>query len=114
MAVPIVALVGTFLLAVLFYGVTAHLAARYVLGDVPVVRAFVVGVVPAAISFALQAYAPAIVIFVSATADFFAIRTVYRLKYRTAGLVALAHYTVSAIVGITIFNLVRLLSTAPT
>ncbi|WP_137284331.1 DUF7473 family protein [Halorussus salinisoli] len=114
MAVPIVALVGTFLLTVLFYGVTAHIAARYVLGDVPIVRAFAVGVVPAIISFALQAYGPAIVILVSASADFFTIRAVYRLKYKTAGVVTLAHYTVSALLGITIFNLVRLLGTAPT
>jgi hypothetical protein len=114
MAVPIVALVGTFLLAVLFYSVTAHIAARYVLGDVPLKRALLVGVVPAIISFALQAYGPAVVILVSAAADFFAIRAVYRLKYKTAGVVAAAHYTVSALFGITIFNLVRLLGTAPT
>lgn len=114
MVVPVVALVGTFLLAVLFYGVTAHVAARYVLGEVPVVRAFAVGVVPAVISFALAPYHPAYVIPIAATADFFAIRVIYRLKYRTAGLVALAHYTVSALAGITIYNLVRLLGTAPT
>lgn len=110
----VVALVGTFLLAVLFYGVTAHVAARYVLGDVPVLRALVVGFVPAVVAFALQAYHPGIIILVSAVADFLAIRAVYRLQYRTAGLVAAAHYTVSALAGITIFNLVRLLSTAPT
>jgi len=114
MATPLVALVGTFLLAVLFYGVTAHIAARYVLGDVPLVRAFAVGVVPAVVAFALQAYGPALVIAVSAAADFFAIKAVYRLKYRTTVVVTLAHYTVSALVGITIFNLVRLLATAPT
>ncbi|UPW01469.1 hypothetical protein M0R88_05030 [Halorussus gelatinilyticus] len=114
MAVPVVALIGTFLLAVLFYGVTAHIAARYVLGDVPILRAFVVGLVPALISFALQAYGPLVVILVSATADFFAIRGVYRLRLRTAGLVTLVHYTVSAIAGITVLNIVRLLSTAPT
>ncbi|WP_135824736.1 DUF7473 family protein [Halorussus ruber] len=115
MAVPIVALVGTFLLAVLFYSVTAHIAARYVLGDVPITRAFLVGVVPAVISFALEAYQnPAVIIAIALAADFFAIRAVYRLRYRTAGVVALAHYTVSALFGITIFNLVRLLGTAPT
>jgi hypothetical protein len=113
MAVTVVALVGTFLLAALFYAVTAHIAARYVLGDVPIPRAFAVGVVPAIISFALQAYGPGVVILVSATADFFAIRGVYRLKYKTAVLVTLAHYTVSALVGITVFNLWRLLRTAP-
>ena len=114
MATPLVALVGTFLLAVLFYGVTAHIAARYVLGDVPLVRAFAVGVVPAIIAFALQAYGPAVVIALSAAADFFAFKAIYRLRYRTTVVVTLAHYTVSALVGITIFNLVRLLSTAPT
>lgn len=114
MAIPVVALVGTFLLAVLFYSVTAHIAARYVLGDVPVKRALLVGVVPAVIAFALQAYGPAVIILVSASADFFTIRAVYRLKYKTAGFVAMAHYTVSALAGIAIFNLVRLLGTAPT
>lgn len=114
MATTLVALVGTFLLAVLFYGVTAHVAARYVLGDVPLARAFAVGLVPAVIAFALQAYGPALVIAVSAAADFFAIKAVYRLRYRTTVVVTLAHYTVSALVGITIFNLVRLLATAPT
>jgi hypothetical protein len=114
MAVPVVSLVGTFLLAVLFYGVTAHLAARYVLGDVPIARAFAVGAVPALVSFALGPYHPVYVIPLAAGADFFAIRAIYRLEYRTAGLVALAHYTVSAILGITIYNLVALLSTAPT
>ncbi|PSP55600.1 hypothetical protein BRC82_04790 [Halobacteriales archaeon QS_1_67_19] len=113
MAQPVVALVATFLLAVLFYGATAHIAARYVLGDAPIGRAFLVGIVPALVSFALRPYAPAIVIPLAAGADFFAIRAVYRLQYRTAGLVAAAHYTVSAIAGITVFNLVRLLGTAP-
>ena len=114
MAVPVVALVGTFLLAVLFYGVTAHIAARYVLGDVPVARAFIVGVAPAVVSFALQAYHPLVVIPLAVAADFFAIRAVYRLKYLSAGLVTVAHFTVSAILGITLYNLVALLSTAPT
>jgi hypothetical protein len=114
MAVPVAALVGTFVLTMLFYAATAHLAARYVLGDVPIVRALAVGVVPAVISFALQAYQnPGVIILLALAADFFAIRAIYRLRYRTAGLVAVAHYTLSAILGITIFNLVRLLSTAP-
>ncbi|MFC4550339.1 MULTISPECIES: DUF7473 family protein [Halorussus] len=112
--VSVTALVGTFVLAVLFYGVTAHIAARYVLGEVPISRAFVVGVVPAIISFALQAYHPAVVIPLAVVADFFAVRGVYRLKYLTSGLVTAAHFTVSALLGIAIYNLVALLSTAPT
>lgn len=116
MAVPggVIAIVGTFLLTVFFYAVTAHIAARYVLGDVPVSRALAVGVVPAVVSFLLQQYGPAVSILVAAGADLVAIQAIYRLKYRTAAIVALVHYTVAAILGITIFNLVRLLSTAPT
>ncbi|WP_132058990.1 DUF7473 family protein [Halorussus amylolyticus] len=115
MAVSVVPLLGTFVVAVVFYSVTAHLAARFVLGDVPLKRAFVVGLVPAIISFALQAYQnPAIIIVLALAADFFTIRAVYRLRYRTAGMVAVVHYTVSVILGLTIFNLVRLLGTAPT
>lgn len=110
----LLALVGTFLVTVLFYAATAHLAARYVLGDVPVSRALLVGVVPAIVSFLLQQYGPAISILVAAGADLLAIQAIYRLRYRTAAIVALVHYTVAAILGITIFNLVRLLSTAPT
>ncbi|WP_158058738.1 DUF7473 family protein [Halorussus halophilus] len=116
--VALTALVVTFLLAVLFYGVTAHIAARYVLGSVPISRAFLVGLVPAVISFALQAYQSslgvALIIVLALSADFFAIRAVYRIKYRTTALVAIAHYTISVLFGITILNLVRLLGTAPT
>ena len=116
MAVPggIVPVVGTFVVTYLFYAATAHIAARYVLGSVPVSRALLVGVVPAVVSFLLQQYGPAISILVAAGADLVAIQAIYRLQYRTAGIVALVHYTVAAILGITIFNLVRLLSTAPT
>lgn len=116
MAVPggIVALVGTFLVTFLFYAATVHIAARYVLGDVPVSRALAVGVVPAVVSFLLQQYGPAVSIVVAAGADLIAIQAVYRLRYRTAAVVALVHYTVAAIAGITIYNLIALLSTAPT
>jgi hypothetical protein len=109
----VLAYLGTFLLAALFYTLTAHIAARYVLGTVPLKRAAIVGLVPAAIALLLQQYGPAIVIAVSLAADFLAIRVVYRLKYRTTTLVAVAHCTVSALLGITIFNLVSLLGTAP-
>ena len=110
----LLAIVGTFLVTYLFYATTAHIAARYVLGDVPVARALLVGIVPAVVSFLLQQYGPAISILVAAGADLVAIQAIYRLRYRTAAIVALVHYTVAAILGITIFNLVRLLSTAPT
>lgn len=110
----VVPVVGTFVLAVLFYSFTAHIAARYVLGDVPARHALVVGAVPAVVSFLLQQYGAGVVILFAAAADLVAIQAVYRLKYKTAGLVAIVHYTVSVILGIALFNLARLLSTAPT
>ena len=109
----LVAIVGTFLLTVVFYSITAHIAARYVLGSVPIRLAFAVGLVPALISFLLQQYGGVVVIVLAAAADFVAIQAVYRLKYRTAGLIAVVHYTVAALLGLAIFNLVRLLATAP-
>ena len=104
---------GTFLLAAAFYATTAHLAARYVLGDVPLVRAAVVGAVLAAVSVALQRFGPLVVIGVTIVVDFVTIRTTYRLAHRTAALVTLVHYTVSVILGITVYNLISLLATAP-
>ena len=109
----LVAIAGTFLLTLVFYSITAHIAARYVLGDVPIRLAFVVGLVPATISFLLQQYGGLVVIALAAVTDFVAIQAVYRLKYRTAGMVAVVHYTVAALLGIAVFNLVRLLATAP-
>jgi hypothetical protein len=110
----LVAFVGTFLALTIGYALTAYIAARYVLGEVPAKRALLVGAVPAAVSLLLQQYGPAVAIAVTLLADFFAIRSAYRLENRLAGLVALVHYTVTAILGITLVNLIGLLSTAPT
>jgi len=109
-----VAVLGTFLAAVAFYSLTAHIAARYVLGDVRARRALLVGTVPAVLSVLLQRYGPAVTIATTLLADFFAIRGAYRLGNRVAGMVALAHYTVTVILGITLYNLIALLGTAPT
>jgi hypothetical protein len=108
-----IAFLGTFLVAAIFYALTLHLAARYVLGDVPLQRAFVVGPILALAAILLQRYGPAIVIVATLGLDAFAISAVYRLSWRSTALVAVAHYTLAAIVGITIFNLVALLQTAP-
>ncbi|MDY6819631.1 MAG: hypothetical protein SVG88_13310 [Halobacteriales archaeon] len=108
-----IAYFGTFLVTTVFYTLTTFIATRYVLGATPITRAVIVGVVLAAVSLLLQQYGPAIVIAISLVVDFVAIQTVYRLQYRTAGLVAVVHYTVSAILGITLFNIVRIFSTMP-
>lgn len=110
---PPLAVLGTFVLAALFYGVTAHLAARYVLGEVPLAPAAGVGVVLAAVALLLRSFGPAPVIAASLAVDFAAIRTFYGLGWRETALVTLAHYALGAILGITLFNLVRLLASAP-
>lgn len=110
---PPLAVLGTFLLATGFYALTAHVAARYVLGSVPVGPAVGVGVVLAIVALVLRSLGPAPVIAASLTADVAAIRALYGLDWRPTAAVAVVHYTVSAILGITLFNLVRLLGTAP-
>ncbi|WP_439028261.1 DUF7473 family protein [Haloarchaeobius sp. DT45] len=109
-----VAFLGTFLVAALFYAVTLHIAARNVLGDVPVKRAFLVGPILAAVSLLLQRRGPAVVILVLLVLDAFLINWVYDLDRRGTAFVAVIHYTVAVILGFTLFNLFTLLSTAPT
>lgn len=110
---PPLAVAGTFLLALTFYALTAHVAARWVLGSVPFGPAVGVGVALAAVAFLLRDVGPAPVIVVSLAVDAAAIRVLYDLEPRETAMVALAHYAVAAILGITLFNLVRLLATAP-
>jgi hypothetical protein len=107
------AFLGTFVLAAIFYALTLHVAARYVLGDAPVKRALLVGPVLAVAAILLQRYGPAVVIASTLALDAFAISAVYRLSWKSTAFVAVIHYTVAVIVGITIFNLIALLSTAP-
>lgn len=108
-----IAFFGTFVVLFVLYGLTLHVAARYVLGDVPVKRAFAVGAILAAVSLLLQRYEPAVAIAATFAVDAFAISAVYRLSWRSTALVAVAHYTVTVIAGITLVNLLALLSTAP-
>jgi hypothetical protein len=107
------AFLGTFVLTALFFGLTAHIAARYVLGDVPVRRALVVGVVPAVAVTALIRFPPVVIIPAALLGDFLALRAVYRLRYRTTALVAIVHYTVSVLLAVVVGNTLRILSTAP-
>jgi hypothetical protein len=109
----LVAFLGTFLVAAAFYTGTLFIAARYVLGDAPLSRAAIVGATLAAASLPLQRYEPAIVIVTTLGLDAFAISAVYRLSWKSTALVAVVHYTVAVILGITLFNLFALLQSAP-
>ena len=104
---------GTLVAGWLLFTFTAHVAATYILGDVPWKRAFVVGVVPAIVTVALVRYNPLVIIAVGLLADFVAVHAVYRVKYRTAALVVVMHYVVSLALVLFAANLLALLSTAP-
>jgi hypothetical protein len=108
----LLAYAGTFLLAAGVYSLTAHIAARNVLGDVPVKRALLVGPVPAAISLLLQQYG-ALAFLLALAIDFVLIRYVYRLKARTTALVTAIHLVVSVLVLFVVLSAYRLAGTAP-
>jgi hypothetical protein len=107
------AFLGTLLLAWLFFSFTAQVAATYLLGDVPWRRALVVGSVPAVASAALIRYPPGVVLAVAVAADFVAVHVVYRVRYRTAGLVTVGHVVAAISLGVPLAYLATLLSTAP-
>ncbi|MDZ7700967.1 MAG: hypothetical protein U5J98_02245 [Halobacteriales archaeon] len=106
---PLTAIVGTFLLALAFYAATAFLAARYVLGSAELLPSAGVGVVLATVSLLLGPFGPAVAIVVSLAADVVAINRFLGLDRRDTALVTLAHYVLSAVLGVALFNLVRLL-----
>lgn len=109
------ALLVTFLLASLFYAVTLHLAATFLLGDVPSQRAAYVGPVPAAVSILLQQYGLAdsrlVLVVIAATllADLFAVSFVYRLTFRSAVPLVLLHFGFAAALGVALGNLLGVL-----
>ncbi|WP_255169473.1 DUF7473 family protein [Natrononativus amylolyticus] len=107
------AYLGTFLVATAFYGVTLHIAARYVLGDVRVRRAFTVAPALALTSLLLQQWGPVVVIPVTLAIAYTAILIVYDTDYKLTLLISVIYYTVAALIGFTVFNVVRLLGTAP-
>lgn len=100
-----VAVLVTFLLTALFYAVTLHLAALFVLGDVSSQRAAYVAPVPAGVSLLLQRYGPAVVLPVTLLADLLAIRIVYRLRARSVLLLGAFHLAFAVILGLALANL---------
>lgn len=103
---------GTFLFTAAVYSLTAHIAARNVLGDVPVKRALLVGPAPAAVALLLQRYG-ALAFVLAIAVDFVLIRYVYRLKARTTALVTFIHVIVSVLLLVVVLSAYRLAGTAP-
>ncbi|GAB3682657.1 hypothetical protein GCM10028857_08930 [Salinarchaeum chitinilyticum] len=105
--------VGTFLVATVFYTLTVHLSATYVLEDASVFEALLVGPVPAAISvvvgFAAEStmpvLAPLAVPLVAIPADYLVIGWSYELDRRMAALVTLGHFVVSVLLAASLISL---------
>mgnify|MGYP000112016114 FL=1 len=112
---PPLAVAGTVALFALFLSLTAHLAARNVLGDVPIKNAFLVGPVPAGVAVVAAALElPSIpAVLVALVLDAVLVWYVYDLDRRfTAGVTAI-HAVVSVILGSVIFSLYVLVRSAP-
>ena len=113
------AVAGTFASFALFLSITAHIAARNVLGDVPVRNAFVVGPVPAAVSVLVATFAAdnSAVIFAGLAAaillDWAAIRALYDESTRLAAYITFIHFVVSVILGTIVFGIWALAISAP-
>jgi hypothetical protein len=86
------ALAVTFLLAVVFYALTLHLAATFFIGDVPTQYAARAAVVPAVVSFVLQQWGPAVTIVATLFSDFVAVTWSYDLRWRGAAVLTLLHF----------------------
>ncbi|WP_101295140.1 DUF7473 family protein [Halegenticoccus soli] len=109
------AIAGTFGLFALFLTLTAHIAARNVLGDVEVKKAFAVGPVPAAIGVVSTALGvnSFLALLVAVLADAGMIRYLYGRSAGVTAYITLIHVVVSVILGTVLFGVLFLATSAP-
>lgn len=109
------AVAGTVGLFALFLSVTAHIAARNVLGDVPLRKAFAVGPVPAAIGFVAAAFQlnPFLALGLALLADAGLVHYLYGQRATLTAYVTLIHFVVTVILGAVIYGVVALIGSAP-
>ena len=110
-----VTVAGTFASFALFLSVTAHIAARNVLGDVEAKRALLVGPVPAAVAvvFATFEWNPFVGIALAVAADAALVGYVYGRGRRLTAYVTFIHAVVSVILGAVVVAGFLVLRTAP-
>ncbi|MFB6236308.1 MAG: hypothetical protein ABEH81_13065 [Halopenitus sp.] len=109
------ALLGTLLLFAVFLSVTAHLAARNVLGDVDPSVAVTIGPLPAAVAvFGTRAgLSAAILLPLALLVDWLGIRWAYDQEARSAAYVTLIHFVVSVLLAIVISGVMVLIASRP-
>ncbi|WP_416838318.1 hypothetical protein [Haloferax sp. DFSO52] len=112
---PVTAVAGTFALFALFLSLTAHIAARNVLGDVEVKKAFAVGPVPAAIAvvFTTFGWNSFLALGLAIALDFVLVRYLYGQDARLSAYIVFIHFVVTIILGTIVFGLLVLLTSAP-
>lgn len=109
------AVAGTVASLALFLTITAHIAARNVLGDVEARKALGVGPVPAAIAvvFATFEWPPALGVGLALVADAALFRVLYGQSGKLTAYIVLIHVVVSIILGTILFGLYALALSAP-
>lgn len=109
------AIAGTVVSLLVLLTLTAHVAARNVLGEVPIAKAVGVGPVVAPFAFLPEAFGvpPALAIAGAIGADFLAITYLYEQPWRLSAYVTLVHVVVSVLLGTVIVGIFLLLSSAP-
>lgn len=106
---------ATYALFALFVSATAFLAARNVLGDVPMAPALVVGPPLAAIAFlaATFEFNPFAALAAALVVDVGLLSYLYDVRGKLAGYVVLIHFVVSVLLGAILFGVAALLANAP-
>jgi hypothetical protein len=109
------AVAGTLVSLALFLSLTAHIAARNVLGDVAARKAVVVGPVPAVVAVVVTTLGlnPFVGLALALALDGVAVRAVYTDSTTLAAYVTLIHFVVSVILGTILFGVLVLANTAP-
>ena len=109
------AVLGTVGLLALFLSITAHIAARNVLGDVKFISALGVGPLPAVISTTSQVFeiSAAIALPVALVIDFAAISYLYGEDRRLSAYITAIHVVVTILLGAILVGVVALIASAP-
>lgn len=109
------AVLGTYLLFAAFLSLTAFLAARNVLGDVPWRRYLVVGPPLAAIAFLAATFDlhSGLALAAALLLDAGMIASLHDVRPRTVAGITVIHAVVSVLLGAMLFGLVVILGTAP-
>lgn len=110
-----VAVAGTLVLFALYLSLTAHLAARNVLGDVPIRTALGVGPAPAIVAVVgvTIGLPPVVTIAVAIAVDVVAIARLYDRPPKLSAYIAFIHAVITILLGLVVSGVAILLASRP-